>query len=70
MIISISMERLYEPGALVPETGVYHCNGECTHSYDVRGTHIPHHFPPVPDSCTGSGWVLEAARHPVRQGMR
>jgi hypothetical protein len=55
--------RAFRPGAGVPETGVYRCNGECEHTYDVRGNRFPHYFPPLPDACAGSAWVLKISFH-------
>jgi hypothetical protein len=54
---------VFHPGQIVPTSGIYRCDTECGHTFestDVKG----HRFPPLPDGCAGSGWVLEhAAAH-------
>ncbi|MEV5567895.1 hypothetical protein AB0L54_34330 [Streptomyces sp. NPDC052196] len=49
-------ERVYRPGEIVPESGIYECEcaGHHRYSTDVRG----HRFPPPHDECTGPGWKL------------
>lgn len=50
----------FKPGDIVPDSGFYGCDSNCSHEYstDVRG----HPFPPLPHNCRGSHWVLRAKR--------
>jgi hypothetical protein len=53
-------DDVFHPGQIVPTSGIYRCDTQCGHTFestDVKG----HRFPPLPDGCGGSGWVLERA---------
>jgi hypothetical protein len=50
----------FQPGETVPQPGAYACDGEgadCPHRFsgDVEGDR----FPPLPESCPGTGWVRQ-----------
>ncbi|UQA90650.1 hypothetical protein [Streptomyces halobius] len=53
----------FRPGEIVPDSGIYECNcGQHHHwSTDVKG----HRFPPVPQGCSGSAWILKDPAHPA-----
>ncbi|MFK4068192.1 hypothetical protein [Streptomyces sp. NPDC029674] len=55
-------EQIFQPGEIVPESGIYECRCGQHHRYstDVRG----HRFPPPQRDCTGTGWKLKAPAHP------
>ena len=51
----------FHAGDRVPQPGEYICDGEgpnCPHRFgrDVEGDA----FPPLPEGCTGTGWVRQA----------
>jgi hypothetical protein len=60
--MSESGEKTYHPGEVVPQSGIYECDCGQRHEYstDVKG----HRFPPLHESCSGTGWRLKAASHP------
>jgi hypothetical protein len=46
----------YEPGSIVPDSGIYKCDAADNHeSTNVKGNR----FPPMPHACEGSKWVLK-----------
>ncbi|TDD32762.1 hypothetical protein E1286_43220 [Nonomuraea terrae] len=49
--------QAHHPGTKVPQSGIYACDSGCGHSTDVKG----HVFPPLPQGCDGTGWVLRTA---------
>jgi hypothetical protein len=51
-------EEAFHPGQIVPQSGIYQCDGECGHQWstDVKG----HRFPPLNEDCKGNGWKLKA----------
>jgi hypothetical protein len=55
-------EKVYHPGEIVPQSGIYQCDCGQGHQYstDVEG----HRFPPLQDTCSGNGWKLKTAAHP------
>jgi hypothetical protein len=55
---NIRKEEVFGPGEKVTQSGTYRCDGRsdsCPHQADVRGQR----FPPLPQDCRGTGWVLE-----------
>ncbi|MFD4973643.1 hypothetical protein [Streptomyces sp. NPDC058424] len=60
--MSESSDKVYHPGEIVPESGIYECDCGQHHEYstDVKG----HRFPPLHDSCSGSAWKLKTPSHP------
>ncbi len=48
----------FRPGEIVPVSGLYRCDGGCSHDWstDVAGKR----FPPLP--CRGDFWVLRIRR--------
>lgn len=60
--MSETSERLYHPGEVVPQSGIYACDCGQGHenSTDVKG----HRFPPLHETCSGRGWKLKTPSHP------
>jgi hypothetical protein len=55
-----SQVHRFQPGERVPQPAEYICDGEgtdCPHRFggDVDGDP----FPPLPEGCTGGGWVRQ-----------
>ncbi|MFB6962143.1 hypothetical protein ACFCYB_35485 [Streptomyces sp. NPDC056309] len=55
-------DKVFHPGEIVPDSGIYECDCGQHHKYstNVKG----HRFPPLHDTCSGSGWKLKAPSHP------
>ncbi|GAA4509608.1 hypothetical protein GCM10023191_071000 [Actinoallomurus oryzae] len=52
----VSEGDVFQPGQVVPVSGIYECDSDCGHQWstDVKG----HRFPPLQDGCSGHGWKL------------
>jgi len=52
------LETASTPAQEVPASGFYECDAGDNHrwSVNVKGQRFP---PPLPDGCTGHGWVLK-----------
>jgi hypothetical protein len=57
---SVAIGDKFEPGEVVPVSGLYSCDTSCSHEWstDVAG----HRFPPMKAGCHGSYWVLRRKR--------
>jgi hypothetical protein len=56
-----SESRVYSPGDAVPTIGIYECDTACGHDWVTE--ELGDRFPPLPDGCSGRGWVLATAVH-------